>query len=31
MQKALSNLSMVSFVLGFESVCELLTYDKANK
>ena len=25
MQKALSNLSLVSFVLGFESVCELLT------
>ena len=29
--KALSNLSVVSFVLGFESVCELFTYDKSNK
>ena len=27
--KALNNLSVVSFVLGFESVCELLTYDKS--
>ena len=29
--KAFSNLSVVSFVLGFESVRELLTYDKSNK
>ena len=31
MQKALSNLQLVSFVAGFESIYELLTYDKANK
>ena len=29
--KALSNLSVVSFVIGFESVCELLTCDKSNE
>ena len=31
MQKALSNLPLVSFVAVFESIYELLTYDKANK
>ena len=34
MQKALcgkSNFSVVSFVLGFEYVCELLTCDQSNE
>lgn len=29
--EALSKLSLVSFVLASESVCERLTYDKSNK